>query len=110
MQGYHTDSTGEVTLEHAGGAYVPTVLVGVYAPLGTGTSQPCQQTARLRHPRLNPMAGSVVALVRSGRTVFVEGILEHADCGCVAVGGIKHNPLAQWWECLTWQSPRSGKH
>ena len=28
-----------------GGAYVPTVFVGMYAPLGTGRAQTCHNTA-----------------------------------------------------------------
>ena len=34
----------------AGGAYVPTLFVGMYAPLGFGRSQTCPKTARLRQP------------------------------------------------------------
>jgi hypothetical protein len=35
----------------AGGAYPPTVFVGVYAPLEMCGAQTCQKAARLRHPR-----------------------------------------------------------
>jgi hypothetical protein len=51
---------------HAGGAYVPTVFVGMYAPL-TGRAQTCQKTARLRHPwtgkgaRGSPLTGQRAA-------------------------------------------------
>ena len=57
-----SDSRGAVagpTLLHnsidsaAGGAYVPTVFVGMYAPLPIGRAQTCQKTARVRHPRYN---------------------------------------------------------
>jgi hypothetical protein len=52
--------------ERAGGAYVPTVFVGMYAPL-TGRAQTCQKTARLRHPwtgkgaRGSPLTGQRAA-------------------------------------------------
>ena len=40
----------------AGGAYVPELFVGMYAPLGMGRSQPCRATARLRHLGLKGLA------------------------------------------------------
>ena len=51
----------------AGGAYVATVLVGMYAPL-VGRAQTCQKTARLRHPSAGAcVVGRLTGWMGNGR-------------------------------------------
>ena len=51
--------------DSAGGAYVPTVVVGMYAPLEVARSQTCRKTARLRHPRFSYEPRRTLSLIGS---------------------------------------------